>query len=130
MTNQSSIAAILAIIFFIGIATWLVSSREPIALGSATAGLPASVATTSVETVGTTATMVFATSTCTSRIITTEGSPIMITFSDYAGQSPTGSLGHWQAGSTTVAYDSGLYGCGAVKVYSNPQSVITTTETR
>jgi hypothetical protein len=55
----------------------------------------------------------------------------MLTFNDYAGQTPTGAFGHLQAASTTVVYDSGLYGCGAVKIYGfDANSVITVTETR
>jgi hypothetical protein len=89
-----------------------------------------SVATTSNPTVTTTAAVVFATSTCASRIITTSAAPVMMTFSDYAGQTPTGSFGHLQAASTTVAYDAGVYGCGLVKVFSQGTQVITVTETR
>lgn len=54
----------------------------------------------------------------------------MLTFSDYAGQTPTGLYGHLQAASTTVAYDSGLYGCGLMKVYSFATQQITVSETR
>lgn len=102
---------------------------EPV-LASAPSGLPATVATTSPAAVSTTVIPLFATSSCSSRIITTYVSPVMLTFSDYAGQVPTGTFGHLQAASTTVAYDSGLYGCGLVKAYSFAAQTITTTETR
>ncbi len=96
--------------------------------GSAPSGLMARVATTTNPTVSTTAVTVFATSTCSSRTITTSGQPIMITFSDYNGATPTGSFGHLQAASTTVAYDSGQYGCGLTKIYSFASQVLTVTE--
>lgn len=92
---------------------------------------PANVATSSNPTVTTTAGTVFATSTaCTSRVISTSAQPIMITFSDNQGKIPTGSFGHLQAASTTVAYDAGLYGCGRLQVYSFATQLITVTELR
>lgn len=97
---------------------------------SAPSGIPATVATTSPALVNTSASTVFATSTCASRTISTVASPIMITFSDVQGSVPTGTFGHLQAASTTVAYDSGLYGCGALKVYSFVSSTITVMESR
>jgi hypothetical protein len=97
---------------------------------SAPSGLPATVATTSNPTVTATPGRNFATSTCATRIITTSASPIMITFSDFQGDVPTGSFGHLQAASTTVAYDSGQYGCNAVRIYSFTSQSVTLTETR
>jgi len=97
---------------------------------SAPSGLPASVATSSQAAVSTTAISLFATSTCSARIVTTYASPVMLTFSDYAGQTPTGTFGHLQAASTTQVYDSGQYGCGLVKGYSFTSQTITVTEAR
>lgn len=58
---------------------------------------------------------------CTARIITTYASPIMITFATSTDLSstvkPTGTFGHLQAASTTVSYDSGMYGCGVWQAY-------------
>ena len=103
----------------------------PQAQASAPSGLPATVATSSNPTVTTTASLVIATSTaCSARIVTTVASPIMLTFSDNQGKVPTGTYGHLQPASTTVAYDSGQYGCGAVRIYSFVSSAITVTETR
>lgn len=92
--------------------------------------LPATVATTSNPTVNTTASLVFATSTCGARIISTTASPIMITFSDNQGSVPTGTFGMLQAASTTVNYDNGQYGCAAVRVYSFVSGPITVMESR
>lgn len=56
----------------------------------------------------------FATSTpnCTNRTITTIANPIMIKIGDHARFELGSNAGHYQAASTTVEYDSGLYGCG------------------
>ena len=116
---------------FIGFGVFLaivLSFMASNAKASAPTGLPATIATTSPATVGTTAISVFATSSCSARIITTYASPVMLTFSDYSGQTPTGTFGHLQAASTTVVYDSGQYGCGLVKVYSFTTQTITVSE--
>lgn len=98
---------------------------------SAPSGLPAVIATSSNPTVTSTAALVFATSsTCSARIVSTTNTGIMLTFGDNQGKRPTGAYGHWQAASTTVAYDSGLYGCDAVFVYSSASQAISVTETR
>lgn len=125
--NKLSVITILAL----AIVLVFVTGRTNNVSASAPSGLAASVATSSQATVGTTAISLFATSTsCAARVITTYASPVMLTFSDYAGQTPTGLFGHLQAASTTVAYDSGVYGCGLVKAYSFTSQTITVTETR
>lgn len=84
------------------------------AYGEAPSGLQASVATTSAATFGPFyAFRLFATSTCAARIITTGDNPIRLTFSDNQAARPTNVFGTLQAASTTVEYDSGIYGCGA-----------------
>ena len=104
------------------------------AFASAPSGLPATVATTSQQTVVpgslNVSNFVFATSSCSARIVTTLAAPVMIGFSDRQGFTPTALLGHVQAASTTVAYDSGIYGCEAMRIYSFSTSTITVTETR
>lgn len=98
---------------------------------SAPNGLQAIVATSSAYSLTTTASTLVATSSgCAARIISTQGSPLMLTFSDLTGQTPTALLGHLQSASTTVAYDSGVYGCGLVKAYSFTTATTTVTETR
>lgn len=92
--------------------------------------IPAVVATTSVAGVTTSASTIFATSSCTGRVISTRESAIMLTFSDNQGQVPTGLYGHVQAASTTVAYDAGTYGCGAFKAFSFTAQNLTLMETR
>lgn len=110
---------------------YTIYNKPDTASASAPTGLMSSVATTSQPTVGTTAISVFATSTsCNARIISTYASPVMITFSDFKGETPTGVFGFLQAASTTQAYDSGIYGCGLLKIYSFTSQTITVTETR
>jgi hypothetical protein len=98
--------------------------------GSAPSGLPATIATSSKITVTTTPILVFATSSCASRIITTTASPIMISFSDDPAVVLTGQYGHLQGASTTVAYDSGQYGCNNTRIYSFASGAITVSESR
>ena len=74
--------------------------------------------------------LVFATSTCAARVVTSAASALMLTFSDAKGFGPTGSQGIIQAASTTAVYDGGLYGCGAVRIYSFSTSSITVMETQ
>lgn len=71
---------------------------------------------------------------CKARIVsTTGGSAIMLVFGDPANgdlssSTVSGTVGHWQAASTTVAYDSGLYGCGRWSAYSYATQTITVSE--
>ena len=81
-------------------------------------------------------TQVFAENTaCKARVITTSGlSAIMISFDDIPAAGNVGSttvsgtVGHWQAASTTVAYDSGIYGCGTWNVWAYATSTLTVSE--
>lgn len=101
---------------------------------SAPSGLPATTATSSNPLVApNVATLLFATTTgggCTARVISTASTTLMLTFGDTVMGGPTGTYGVWQAASTTVAYDSGLYGCGAVRGMANVGGQITVIETR
>ncbi len=116
MTNTfNKIASLTLLLACIAITAMLITQK---AGASAPSGLPATIATTSVQTVGTTARLLFATSTCATRVISTRAQPMMLSFSDNQGFIPTAINGHLQAASTTVAYDSGQYGCNAVRVIS------------
>ena len=104
------------------------------ALSGAPSGIPTTVATTSqhLATPGSlnVISLLIGTSSCNSRIISTRASEVMLGFSDVQGFVPTASIGHQQAASTTVAYDSGSYGCGAIRVFSYATSTVTITESR
>jgi len=74
---------------------------------------------------------------CKSRVISTTGaSAIMLNFGDpgtdrlnnVSSTTVSGSVGHWQGASTTVVYDSGLFGCGRVSAYSYATQTITVSE--
>lgn len=103
-------------------------------LGAAPSGLMASVGTSSTIGVGSsTVVTIFETRNgCAARIITTRSQPINISV---GSTSPTNNIGMYQAASTTVAYDGGLYGCDmwriqAEQVKSNESTTtLTITET-
>lgn len=128
------------------VAGFWVSSVHP-AGASAPSGLFARVATSSTVVVTPNTTVVlFGTTTksttgvaldlqCSSRIISTTGSALYLSFSDISSSTPSApaslynALGHVQASSTNVVYDSGLYGCGLVSARSSGTSTVTLTET-
>ena len=96
-------------------------------MGSAPSGLSATMATSSTLTVGPQQKMTLFASAdyCNSRIITTVASPIMISFNALSSTTISGTVGHLQAASTTVAYDSGIYGCGLLTAFGFSSSTIT-----
>lgn len=131
--TRSQIAVQLAVIVGLLGCLYLLSVQPKTALGSAPTGLPATVATTSNPTVTTTTALVFATTTgggCAARIISTQNASTTATFSDLQGSVPTDSFGIQQAANTTVVYDSGQYGCGAVRIHSAATQLLTVIETR
>lgn len=74
---------------------------------------------------------------CKSRTITTDGtSAIRISFKDIPGSGNIGSttvgatVGHLQLASTTVAYDSEIYGCGTWNVWAWASTTLSVTETQ
>jgi hypothetical protein len=74
---------------------------------------------------------------CNSRIITTDGtSAIRISFKDIPGAGNVGSttvgatVGAIQLASTTVEYDSGIYGCGVWNAWAWASTTLTLTETQ
>jgi hypothetical protein len=130
MKTLKTIFAIFGLLVLVAFISWFVTTAK-FSSASAPSGLKATVATTTKYVVGTTASKPFATSTCSARIITTVEKPIMIMFTDKKGESPTAVLGHYQAASTTIAYDSGIYGCDAWRIYGHDaNSTITLTETQ
>lgn len=116
LQRYGTIGFIVVSMFLTILAIMSLSSSK--ASASAPSGLLATMATTSQFAITTAQQLMFATSTCSARIITTRTQPVMLTFTDKQGVVPTASLGHLQEASTTRAYDSGIYGCGAVRVIS------------
>lgn len=129
LTKKHLLTLFITVCLF-GAAFVVANSYANLAGASAEPGVASTVATSSSVAVTATAKEVFATSTCLSRVISTASSTIRVTFSNFSNQTPTAFFGHVQAASTTVAYDSGLYGCGLLKVYSYEPSLITVSETR
>lgn len=102
-------------------------------LGGAPPGLAAGVATTSLHAVSTTVSSLFSTTTvsgCAARIVTTKTGDITLMFSQLNSIQPSAAVGHKQVASTTVAYDCGLYGADAWRVFGNISEDINVTETR
>lgn len=75
--------------------------------------------------------------TCKARVVTTRGdSAITLNFGDpgtdrignISSTTLSATVGHLQLASTTVVYDSGLYGCGRVSAYSYASQTITISE--
>lgn len=89
------------------------------AFGGATAGLPSTLASSSLTTIGsTTPVTIFETTTnCLSRVITSGSATLR--FSTGSTSPEAGRLGHVQAASTTVAYDSAVWGCGQWRAISD-----------
>lgn len=111
----------------------------PVELGQATAGLPATLQTVQQIAVGPQEIIVLfnQSNTCSSRIISTKASPILLAFATSTVSGMATSSAHLslsnnglvQAASTTVAYDGGLYGCGVVAALGYASTTITTVET-
>lgn len=117
---------------------WLQEAQT--ANASAPSGLPVLVATSSTRVIGPTVSLngfLFGTTTneaafqCSSRIISTRGeSAIMLSLASLSSTTLSGSIGTMQSASTTVAYDSGLYGCGYVTAFAYATTTVTLVETR
>ena len=73
---------------------------------------------------------------CSNRVISTtagDGQAIQVLYGAPTNgdvTTPTELIGHLQAGSTTVAYDAGLYGCGAFKVFASASTTLLISEFR
>ncbi len=104
-------------------------------IGSAPQGVMNALATSSTIQVGTSQNKILFTqnTVCTSRVISTAGQAIMLTFGSATttNMNPSASVGFVQAASSTVVYDSGLYGCEYVTAYGfSASTTITTAEYR
>jgi len=97
-----------------GLALGYVALQANFASGEAFTGQAANVVSATSTTVGpdTVVTLFEINAQCDSRIVTTNQDAINISFRTITGFTPTALIGHYQAASTTVAYNSGLYGCG------------------
>lgn len=119
-------------IFIVAVAlvvSMLLMVRQQQSMAGAPAGMAVTTATSSYVTIPShTVVTLFASSTCVSRIIGHASSSFMLTFFDSV-VNPSGITGHRHIGSTTVAYDSGIYGCGIWRVYNPSDTNASTTIT-
>lgn len=109
------IIASMALCFVAGIAYVF-----PFSVGaSAPSGLPATVIDSFTKQVGPQGNTLISTSTpsCSSRVVSTVAKPVMLVFTRSASTTVSATYGHLQGASTTVAYDSGLYGCNQITAY-------------
>lgn len=126
MKNEYKIGLVLLVLIaaYLGYASLRVG---PVSLGQAPSGSPALVAsTTGFSLTSGIVTRITSTSTCTSRVVTTGVNGVGLSF---GRPSLADSVGHWQAASTTVVYDSGLYGCGSFEARANGATNLVVTET-
>ena len=90
-------------------------------LGSAPQGVVAQLATSSTVSVGPSLPRLIlfpANQYCASRVISTGANPIMLSFDTATSSANPGTnIGFYQGASTTVSYDSGIYGCSTVSAY-------------
>ena len=124
---------LLAAIVVIGV-LFLFLRRPDDTSGAAFQGSGAVMATSSTVSIATSTNVtLFATSTpsCTSRVVSTQGKPILITFDSKSAPDFANQYGHVQGASTTIAYDSDLYGCGIMRAVSyDSTTTITVSEFR
>lgn len=135
LVQKSLLAA--AISFCIGLSAYALAAYHIETLSAQTAGEQSSVYIATTTEVGPQQNKTLFTSNtlCTSRVISTAASPLMLSLGESVNPNgvtitPTGSLGHIQAASTTVAYPAELFGCGTVTAYAFSSSTITTAELR
>lgn len=118
--NKNIIILVIAIIAVGGYV--ITSDKFSESTGQAPSGLPAVQRTATTTEVGPqeVVTIFTAKNYCSSRIISTTdglGQAIQVIFGDPTNEDVSSTtisevVGHLQAGSTTAAYDSGIYGCG------------------
>lgn len=129
---MKNVLAIIITAVLVALVTFIVV-KDNLPVGSAPAGLHATLATTSSITVGIANNQTLFTSNnqCTNRVVSTVAKAIMLNFGLVGNATSSGVVGHLQAASTTTAYDSGLFGCGAVTAYGfDASTTITISEFR
>ena len=136
---KKNITAVFIGLCFIALAIFFALNDPQQIKAEATSGLPATLATSSARQVGTSTTptiLAQGNNVCTSRVISTTNQPIMLSFGfayDQNGVYGTTTLsqnqGIFQGASSTVTYDSGLYGCGTTSAISVGSDVTKATST-
>jgi len=105
-------------------------TQIPSALGEAFTGSISQIDTATTTTVGPdTIVTIFSKGTeCDARVVTTSDAAVRLGFGTVTGFTVSATAGHIQAASTTVVYDSGLYGCGNVTAYGWSSTTLTVSE--
>ena len=135
MSITKNILVYTAILSLIAVSAIYIASVTLIGQASAPSGLVATNASSSIISLSSGAgyrTLFEPNTTCTSRIISTASSSIRLAFepniasgaNGVASTTLTRDIGFFQDASTTIAYDSGIYGCGWVSAYSDNSDVI------
>ena len=134
MKLKTIVGIVIVVVIGFVLAAWLIPKQK---LGQAPSGLNSLLAVATTTAVGPqqNKTIFSSNSQCTGRVIGTAGSAVMVAFGDptngdISSTTLTSMVGFMQGASTTVAYDSGVYGCGRWSVYGIASSTITTTEFR
>lgn len=114
MTLSKNILIIFGLLVLAGVV--FIALQSNLAIGESFTGTATNVVSATSTAVGpdTVVTLFAINGSCDTRIITTNNDAIHLSFRTITGFAPTSVVGHYQAASTTVAYDSGLYGCGLV----------------
>lgn len=120
ITRNTFLGLTFALVAMLAAIVSIVSFGPKFAGATAPAGLNAQVSTSTQITVGPQANTVVPFGAlppkesqwqCAARVISTGQQAILISFASMSSTTLTTSNGFWQAASTTVAYDGGLYGC-------------------
>jgi hypothetical protein len=126
---------VIAVLFVATAILWASEVKKDYALGSAQDGLYASLQSSATTTVNTAVSIkIFDASTsCNARIIDAPDTDITITLGNpstgIASSSLDATIAHVrQSGTTTVAYDSGIYGCGEWWAYAGATTTLNVTE--
>lgn len=130
MTKREIILSIGIIVLILVVALSLNQNLQVAQGGAFPGGRTQLASSTNFAVTGGAVSVLTATSSCTSRVVSTESQGIRITFGDRAGNTPSATQGHWQAASTTVVYDAETTGCDLWRVYPNGTQNITITEFR
>jgi hypothetical protein len=127
MNTIKNIILVAACALFIGVIFVTFQASQ---LSAAQPDLEARIAKTSTSSVGVYASSEIAreVTSCASRVITTNERIYLSFDEDFTPTGPT--AGHYQAASTTVTYESDLFGCGAITARAGATTTITMTEFR
>lgn len=126
LDSKSIIAAGVLALFMIASIAFSFSRANPVEGSTLSYAVP-KVASSSLVVVGpqSVATVAATSSNCVDRVVGTVGADVQLSFSQSIV--PTAFVGNPQRASTTVAYNNGDFGCGAITGYAPASTSITIT---